>query len=342
MPTLTVTRARRAPFLLLLPILGLGLGGCTSASTATPTSEDGGAGTVVVTTTQLGSITGDIATCAGGTATTLMGPGDDPHEFAVSSAQVADLVKADLVVANGLGLEQNLESSLANAVEDGATLYEVAPDLHPLSYADLEAADDHHAHEEDHADETHSDDEHADEHHHGTYDPHVFLDAGRMAEAAELIGQHVTKATGHDAWTSCGTQVADDLRATDTQVRDILSDIPDGKRVLITDHEAYNYFADTYDFEVAGVVIPGGGTDAQPSSAELADLVSVIHHENIHVLFSNNALSPQLLEALASEAGGDVTVVALYTGSLGEPGSEADTYSKMMLTNANLIADALA
>lgn len=340
MPTFAASRTLRTS-VMIIPALGLGLTACSGGNAATQPSATNSSGVVVATTTQLGSITSDIAECAGGTVTMLMGPGDDPHEFAISSAQVADLVHADLVVANGLGLEQSLESSLANAEADGATIYEVAPDLHPLSYADLEAS-----HDEDHdhdADDEHADDhDHEEAHDHGAYDPHVFLDAGRMAEAAELIGSRAAEATANDAWISCGAEVADQLRTTDTEVRDILSAIPAEKRVLITDHEAYNYFADTYDFHLAGVVIPGGGTDAEPSSAELADLVTVIQEENVHVLFSNNALSPQVLEALAQEAGGDVTVVELYTGSLGQPGSGADTYSGMMETNAHLIADALA
>ncbi|MFV0451325.1 MAG: metal ABC transporter solute-binding protein, Zn/Mn family [Propioniciclava sp.] len=360
----TTAPARRLPTLLLVPAAGLGLAACASPS-APASPEASGAATFVATTTQLGSITQDITSCGGGTATTLMGPGDDPHEFAISSAQVADLVRADLVVANGLELETSLESSLENAVADGATLYEVAPELDPLSYADLEAADDTHDHAEDEADHSedtdHAEDEadhdpaedtdshetdtgeaEGDDHDHGTYDPHVFLDAGRMATAAELIGAKIAEVTGDDAYVDCGTQVATQLRETDTEVRDILSAIPEERRVLLTDHEAYNYFADTYDFHIAGVVVPGGGTDAEPSSAELAALVEVIQEEKVHVLFSNNALSPQVLDALADEAGGDVEVVSLYTGSLGEEGSGAETYSGMMLTNAQLIADALA
>lgn len=317
---------------LVLSTLVLSLTACAApgAPTTDAGSADGPRGgvAVVATTTQLGSIVGDIAACGGGTSSTLMGPGDDPHEFAVSSAQVAELVRADLVVANGLGLEQSLEPSLANARNDGAVVFEVAPELDPLSYEDLESPDAGHG-----GDEAGG---------HGTEDPHVFLDASRMAEAAVLIGARIADATGDDSFVTCGQDVAKTLRETDTQVRDILSSIPSDRRVLVTDHEAYNYFADAYDFRVAGVVVPGGGTDAEPSSAELAHLVEVIRGEDVRVLFSNNALSPRLLDALAQEAGGDVAVVSLYTGSLGEPGSGADTYSGMMLTNAHRIADALA
>ncbi|MFV0406141.1 MAG: metal ABC transporter solute-binding protein, Zn/Mn family [Propioniciclava sp.] len=308
----------------------MALAACTTGpapGNSTPTTTPSSA-TIVATTTQLGSIVTDITTCAGGTTATLMGPGDDPHEFALSSAQVAELVRADLVVANGLGLEESLDGALSNAVADGGTLYEVAPNLEPLSYSDPATDEDDH--------------EADDGHDHGPTDPHVLLDAGRAATAAELIGTRIAEITGEDDYLTCAADVATQLRATDSQVRDTLATIPEDRRILITDHEAYNYFAQAYDFRVAGVVIPGGGTDAQPSSAELASLAGVIDRADVHALFSNNALSPQVLESLAAEVGGDVAVVQLYTGSLGEPGSGAETYSGMMLTNAQRIADALA
>lgn len=336
------------PRLALLAALALAASGCTGAGEGSPSTPAGtppggsaASGPVAIaTTTQLGSILGDITACAGTTSATLMGPGDDPHEFAVSSAQVAQLVRADLVVANGLGLEQNLESTLANAVEDGATVYEVAPDLDPLTYAEIEQAQ-----AEVHAGRGHADDEaagHDDGHDHGTYDPHVHMDVSRMALAAEKIGARLTQVTGEPDYTSCGAEVGAALRDTDTQVRDILAAVPADKRILVTDHEAYNYFATAYDFDVAGVVIPGGSTDAAPSSADLAHLVEVIADDHVSVIFSNNTVNPRLVDALAAEARSDVRVVQLYEGSVGEAGSDAATYAGMMLTNAHRIADALA
>lgn len=193
-----------------------------------------------------------------------------------------------------------------------------------------------HSHDEDKADgEEHS-------HENGSMDPHFWHDTARMAEAAESVGAELAEVTGDDACAACGTEVHDALKQTDEQVRDILSAIPADLRVLVTDHEAFGYFADAYDFEVAGVVVPGGSSLAEPSSAELAELVETIDAEGVPAIFSNTADSSALIDTVAAEAGKQVEVIELYVGSLGPEGSGADTYAGMVTTNAQLIADALS
>jgi zinc/manganese transport system substrate-binding protein len=100
-------------------------------------------------------------------------------------------------------------------------------------------------------------------------------------------------------------------------------------------------FSRAYGYTVAGVVIPGGSTLAQPSSQELAALSGTVRTAGVKAIFANTANPTALIEALAKESGQRVAVVQLYVGSLGPPGSGADTYSGMMLTNARRIADAL-
>ena len=299
-----------------------------SCSAGTPAS---GQPVAVAATTQLGSVLADITRCAGTTSATLMGPGDDPHTFAVSSEQVAQMVRAKLVVANGLGLEEGMTRALDNVKSDGGRVLAVAPTVDPLAYADI--AKDSPAH----AGETQ-----AEHDAHSTYDPHFWMDAARMARAARTIGTELAAVTGEAKYTSCGDQVQAQLEQLDADVRQALAPIPAEKRVLVTDHESFNYFAAAYGFEVAGVVIPGGSTDAEPSSADLAALVKTIRDENVSAIFSNNTVNPRLVEAVAREIGDQVTVVRLYEGSVGEPGSEAATYAGMMRADARLIADALA
>lgn len=325
------------------------IAGCGSASdaddvTSATQSAAGPAGLAVGTTTMLGDVVGDIMECAGGNAETLMPVGADPHDFSPSSEQVATLVNADVVVANGLGLEEGLTDALDSASADGATVLEVAPMVDPIEFGAATHSDEGDAHSDEDA-ETHSheDEEHSedDDHGHGSLDPHFWHDVSRMAEAAEKIGVELAEVTGDDAYATCGTEVHDQLVQTDEQVRDILTAVPDDRRVLVTDHDALGYFADAYDFEVAGVVIPGGSTLAEPSSAELADLVQTIDAEGVSAVFSNTANSTALVDAVATEAGTQVEVVELFIGSLGSPGSGADTYAGMVTTNAQLIADAL-
>ena len=113
------------------------------------------------------------------------------------------------------------------------------------------------------------------------------------------------------------------------------------KRILVTDHDALEYFAAAYGYEVAGTVVPGGSTLAEPSSAELAALAATVQAAGVPAIFANVANPQALVDALAAEAG-DVEVVELYIGSLGPAGSGADTYQTMMTTNAQRISDALA
>jgi zinc/manganese transport system substrate-binding protein len=315
----------------------------------------------VVTTTILGSVVGDILTCAVGSdasMTVVMPIGADPHDFQPSSEQVAAMSTAELVVANGLFLEEGLVSVLESLETDGVNVLHVAELVDPLPFAeehaddehaddehaDDEHADDEHAHDE-HADDEHADDDHADEaadeHAHGDFDPHFWLDMERMALAAELVGAELAAATGVSDYEDCGVSVATDIRSAEAEVIATLQVIPEESRILVTDHDAFGYFADRYDFHVAGVVIPGGSTLADPSSRELAELVEVIERENVPAIFANTATSSDVVTSLAAEIGRDIQVVPLFEGSLGGPGSGAEDYTSMMVLNASLIADAL-
>jgi len=286
---------------------------------------------VVVTTTVLGSVVGEILTCALGddsSMSVLMPIGADPHDFQASSAQVALMASADLVVANGLGLEEGVVDAIENVEADGVSVLEIAALVDPLPFGE--------EHEE-----VHSEEESHDDHGHGEFDPHFWFDMERMALAAELIGAELA-VNGDESFASCGESVAGEIRATDVLVADTLSSVQEANRVLVTDHDALGYLAERYDFDVVGVVIPGGSTLGDANSSDLADLVATIQNEGVRAIFGNTAGSPALLETLAAEVGGDVQVVELFVGSLGGPGSGAESYAEMMMTNATRIASALA
>lgn len=310
--------------------LGLTLSACATAAETQPTDNGNANATVIATTTQVGSITEQITACAGGQTTTLMSTGDDPHQFEASSAQMAEMVSADLVVLNGLGLEASLQRSLENAETDGAELFEVGPQLDPLPFQQEQhhdQADDH-----DHGPEP-------DDHDHGTYDAHVWMDVSRMADGAELIGEKLADVTGEDAYVSCGTEVAEELRATDAQVEDLLADL-DSTR-LVTDHAAYGYWADRYGVEISGVMIPGGSTDGEPSSQDLAHLTELLDDEGADALVTAKNNPNRMIRALEDETDRDVPVVLLYESGIGEPGSDAETYQDAMVHNAEALVEAL-
>lgn len=323
-------RTHRHPALAIattLAVSGLVLAGCSSDGGDAAENSDATA-TVVATTTQVGSIAEQITDCADGQTQILMSAGDDPHTFEASSAQIADMIQADVVFTNGLGLEASMQRSIDNAEADGANVVEVAPELDPLPLDEGHS----HDHEHDHG-------EAEDDHDHGSYDSHVWMDVSRMADGAELIGEQLADATEDDQYVTCGTQVADDLREVDSEIAEIIGDL-DSPR-LVTDHAAYGYFADRYGLEVSGVVIPGGSTDGEPSSQDLAELTALLDDEGADALVTSKANTNRMITALANETDGDVPVIELYESAVGESGSDAETYQDAMLYNANALAEAL-
>lgn len=281
--------------------------------------------TVVTTTTQLGSIAEQITECAGGHTQILMSAADDPHQFEASSAQIADMITADLVITNGLGLESAMQRSLDNAVTDGAEVLELAPELDPLPLED----DQDHEHE--HA-------EH-DEHDHGAYDPHIWMDVARMADGAALMGEQIADVTGDDTYVTCGQEVAAELQDVDAEIVELLGEVDSAK--LVTDHAAYGYFADRYGLEITGVVIPGGSTDGEPSSQSLAELATLLDEQGADALITSKATTNRMITALSAETDSDIPVVELYESGVGEAGSEAETYQDAMLYNAQALVAAL-
>lgn len=301
---------------------GVLLSACSTTADG-QTDDNDATATVVATTTQVGSIAEQIISCAGGETTTLMSASDDPHQFEASSAAIVDMINADLVVTNGLGLEASMQRSIDNAVTDGAELFELAPQLDPLP---LEQDHDH-----DHAGH--------EGHNHGEHDPHIWMDVSRMADGAELIGEKIAEVTGDDTYVSCGSEVAADLRDVDAQMQELLEPVESAR--LVTDHAAYGYFADRYDLNIDGVVIPGGSTDGEPSSQDLSELTALLEDEGADALVTSKANPNRMIMALSEETDGRVPVVELYENAIGESGSEAETYQDAMLYNAQTLAEAL-
>jgi zinc/manganese transport system substrate-binding protein len=131
-----------------------------------------------------------------------------------------------------------------------------------------------------------------------------------------------------------------ELEALDAEVEETLAAIPEERRLLVTNHDTFGYFADRYDFEVLGSIIPGGSTLASVSARDLSELASTISELGVPAVFAETTVSSQLADTLAGEAG-DIEVVELFTDSLGDPDSEGATYVAMVRTNAERIAAAL-
>ncbi|MEN8115198.1 MAG: metal ABC transporter substrate-binding protein, partial [Actinomycetota bacterium] len=228
---------------LILAALALMAAGCSSAE------PDGAEVNIVVTTTPLGdmvrNVVGDAAT-----VDVLMPVGASPHAFQPSAKQVALIQRADLVVANGLGLEEGLTDVLEAAEADGVNVWEVGPDIGPRDFVEASGVDEH--------------DE--DGHDGGRLDPHFWLDPIKVAEATRLLASQLSELAPETDWSKTAEAYVEELDAVHSESTEMLSSIPVDARKLVTNHRSFGYFSDRYGFEMIGTVIPGGSELANPSS----------------------------------------------------------------------------
>ena len=307
----TATSQNRRHRVGILIVMTLALVACSDGA-----SSDTGPGLQIVATT---TILGDVARNVAGEAASvevLMPVGADPHDFQASAQQLAAVQGADLVIVNGLGLEEGLLDALEAARADGANILEVAPLLDPIPFGTQGTSDDE--------------------------DPHVWMDPIRMADATRFIATELLALDPGGDWLARADTYATELISTDEEIATVLGAVAVGERQIVTNHDSLGYFAPRYGFDIVGVVIPGGSTLGDPSSAELAQLVDVIETEGVKAVFVETTQPSALADAIAGEAGHNVEVVELHTGSLGEAGSGADTLVTMLETNARRIAGALS
>ena len=305
---------------------------------------------IVATTT----IWADIASrsLCGLEVASVIPAGADPHTFETSLADRATLEQADLVVANGLALEEGLVDLLATVADGGTPVIEMTEavairdmgDDHDDEHSDdKDHADEHHDEDEDHGDEHADDKDHSDDHDgdhdhdHSGGDPHIWLDPINVASTVNLITEAAIDAGFDTSVRACAQDFIDEIEALDIEIADDLSAIPSDRRFLVTNHDALGYFAKRYGFEVVGTVIPSLSTLAETNPADLADLAAIIEELDIPTVFSEEQASARDADALADAIPG-LTVVALDTGSLRDTD---DDYLSMMRRNVTAIAEAL-
>jgi len=300
------------PFTLALAAtLSLGaLAGCTPPAADRPL--------IVVTTNILGDVVQNIV---GGQAEvlTLMRPNSDPHSFEISAQEAARILNADLIVSNGLGLEEGLQHQLDAADAAGVPMLAAGAVIDPLPYAAGTGSD--------------------------TADPHFWTDPARMIEVVDAVATAVqTDVAGADpaAIQAQAAAYTTELRALDAEMTTAFAAIGAEHRNLVTNHHVFGYLADRFDFTVVGAVIPGGSTLAAPSASDLQGLVDAIDAAGVNTIFAESSQPDRLVQVLADEAGLDVAVVELFTESLSEPGAGAGSYLTMMRTNTERIATGLS
>ena len=196
----------------------------------------------------------------------------------------------------------------------------------------------HDEHEEDGHDE-HGHEGH--EHDHGTHDPHFWFDPVRVKIAVNEIAARLSAVDPANAsiYFQNASEYGEELDELHYWILDQVELVPQERRLLVTSHDAFTYFALAYGFEIAGLVIPSLATDVEPSAEHIAGLVEEIRERDIPALFGETTVSERLAQAVARETGAEL--FRLYSGSLGPEGSGADTYIGMVRTNVERIVEAL-
>ena len=182
-------------------------------------------------------------------------------------------------------------------------------------------------------------DEHAG-HGHGLEDPHFWFDPLRVKLAVNDIAARLSvldpdRGDTYSANASAYNARLDELHSWTEQQA---ATVPEDRRLLVTSHDSFGYFANLYGFEVVGVVL-SGTTDVEPSAGDLADLVDEVKEYGVPTVFGETTVSERLASTVASESGAEL--VRLYSGSLGLEGSGAETYISMIRTNVGRIVEAL-
>ncbi len=266
---------------------------------------------------------GDVVTQVGGDLielTTLMQPGQDPHTYEPTAQDIAWIEQAHVVFVNGLGLEGRLLDTVESV--SGVPIVPVSAGIEPLEAGD----------------------EHEGEHEHTGADPHTWMDPTNVIVWTDNIaGALAALDPAHaNTYRQNADAYAGELRGLDAYIAEQVAEVPPEQRKLVTNHEALGYFARRYGFEVIGTVYIGAAQLAEPSAGDMARLIQTIREEDVRAIFIETTVSDALAQTIAGEIGHEVGVYTLYTGSLGEPGSGADSYIGMMRANINTIVEGLA
>ena len=177
-------------------------------------------------------------------------------------------------------------------------------------------------------------------HGHGVEDPHFWFDPLRVKLAVNEITARlsVLDPDGADGYVANASEYNAQLDELDAWTLVQIATVPDSRRLLVTSHDSFGYFADRYGFEVVGVIL-STTTEAEPSAEHLTELVEVVEKYNVPAVFGEATVSERLATSIAEESGAEL--IRLYSGSLGVEGSGAETYLDMMRTNVERIVRAL-
>ena len=247
----------------------------------------------------------------------LVPPGGDPHSFQPGARAIARVAEADLILATGLGLEASwMDDLVRNAAADRSRVVRLGDSVGPLVFAGTGGQ--------------------------AVPDPHFWLDPLRVGLAVDEIATRLS-ALDPEGGTSYRENAAVyryRLGVLHAWVQEQVATIPPDRRILVTGHDSFRYFAALYGYRVVGSVTPGVTTEREASAEELARLVDAIREHGAPAVFVEASMDDRLARSVADDTGARV-VGSLLGGSLGPPGSDADTYIGMMRADVRTIVEAL-
>lgn len=275
----------------------------------------------VVATT---SIVGDVVAQVGGDTielTTLMGPGQDPHSNETGAQGLTAVAAAHVIFINGWGLEEGLVQVLER-IGEGVPLVPISANIAPLTFGEGEDEDDHNG-----------------------ANPHVWFSIRNVQQWVENVEQVLGDLDPANAgiYEKNAAAYLVELEALAAYTESQLAGIPEENRFLVTNHDAFGYFAHEYDFAILGTVIPGLSTLAEPSAGDLAGLIAEMEAHGICTIFTETTVSNTMANTVTAELSdcAAVQVLPLYTGAIGPAGSGADSYIGMFRANVDTIVRGL-
>lgn len=295
--------------------IGLGAGGCADGAPAPPDAPL----RVVCTTGMIGDVARRIAG-EHASVEVLMGEGVDPHLYRATRTDIAALMGADVVFYNGLLLEGKMTDALVRGATAGRKVYavtELIPEDELLQPEEME----------------------------GHYDPHVWMDPLAWKTTVEVIRDALSEAAPEHAgaFGENAAVYSGELDALHAYCAGAFSSVPEGRRVLVTAHDAFNYLGRRYGFEVVG--IQGISTESEAGVRDIERLVDMLVARQIPAVFVESTVPDRNVRALIAGCrarGHGVSIGgSLFSDAMGPPGTYEGTYVGMMDQNATTIARAL-
>ncbi|MEO1432895.1 MAG: zinc ABC transporter substrate-binding protein [Cyanobacteria bacterium J06633_8] len=272
----------------------------------------------------------------------LVDAGQDPHTYQPKPDDRKAIEQASLVLYGGYDFEPGIIKIVQASSNEApkVAVHEVAV---PKPILGEEHDHGHSGHkEEKHDDHDHDhkkEEKHSEE---KAPDPHVWHNPQNGVQMVEAIRSNLEKVAPDNAqlYATNAEKVTGEIKEIDSWIKKNVATIPANQRKLVTTHDALSYYTQAYNIDYEGA-IESFSTEAQPTAARIGELSKEIKQENVPTIFAESTNNPKLIERVAKEANVKVSQEKLYADGLGEQGTDAETYQKMLIANTKAIVDGL-